>query len=707
MGCGTSNQPRVINPQLQSEKVEEIFDEDLDKEMKKSSQKGKSRAMEKPKEEEKHGQFFTIEKPSEGDQMLAIKPWLGALKPPTNAPPVPKDPPKVDLDLEYVYGYRCFDSRQNLFYSKNQDEIIYMTAALGVVLNKKFNTQKIYGGGPTDRDIGHTDDITALAIHPDLDTVATGEVGKNPKICVWSATNPDRSLMEFRQDRDSRAVTCLGFSFNGKYLAAADLHNDHNVRVWDWARGTRLAIIKGGPDRIFDLSWSRLTLDFVTAGIKHVEIWNFDESKPLLSKKKGIFGNTGTVVNMTCSAWIQNFALTGGLNGKVYKWSGNSLAASVQVHKDQFGIHSMSVVNDNVLTGGKDNTLKVSDSSLQVKRTITLESFPRAIDMRGDLVLCGLRNGTICEIDASDNRKVLMESHSDGEVWGLAMSYSEENLFLTVGDDNTIKIWDMVQRKCVGSKILEPVPGPQRKPGMGASTMASNSPNQQARGVCMDRSTGHVAVGHNDGHVSVLNYLSNLALIKTLREPKEWIEAMSYSPDSKYLAVGSHDNFIYVYNVPNYNVKCRLAGHSSFIIALDWSVDSNSLHSNCGAYELLFWDVTSGRQNKSGATGLRDEQWATWTAKLGWPVQGIFEGVVDMTHVNTVDMNRQRDLVAVGNDWGNVVVFRFPNGEGAKGKSFKGHSEHVTNVKWNLNDEYLFSAGGYDQTIMQWKVIRK
>ena len=34
--------------------------------------------------------------------------------------------------------------------------------------------------------------------------------------------------------------------------------------------------------------------------------------------------------------------------------------------------------------------------------------------------------------------------------------------------------------------------------------------------------------------------------------------------------------------------------HSSFITHLDWSLDSNYLHSNCGAYELLFWNINNG-----------------------------------------------------------------------------------------------------------------
>ena len=109
---------------------------------------------------------------------------MGALKPPTEVPKIDKSAPKIDLDLEYVYGYRCFDSRQNLYYTRHPDEIVYMTAAVGVVLNKRSNTQKIFGSGLASSQNGHQDDITSLAINPDKDTIATGEVGKNPKICI-------------------------------------------------------------------------------------------------------------------------------------------------------------------------------------------------------------------------------------------------------------------------------------------------------------------------------------------------------------------------------------------------------------------------------------------------------------------------------------------------------------------------------------------
>jgi len=192
------------------------------------------------------------------------------------------------------------------------------------------------------------------------------------------------------------------------------------------------------------------------------------------------------------------------------------------------------------------------------------------------------------------------------------------------------------------------------------------------------------------------------------KNAKEWIETMRYSPNGKFLAVGSHDNGIYIYSTDDYSLKSsNHMMHSSFIVALDWSVDSSALHSCCGAHELLFWTVSEEGElahNPNGAEELRDEHWDRFSTHFGWPVQGIFGHLKDYSHVNRVDRSQDGNTFAIGNDWGLVEVIRNPNDMRCYSKGNKAHSSHVTNVKWTYDSAFLLSAGGYDQCIMQWKI---
>jgi WD40 repeat protein len=182
---------------------------------------------------------------------------------------------------------------------------------------------------------------------------------------------------------------------------------------------------------------------------------------------------------------------------------------------------------------------------------------------------------------------------------------------------------------------------------------------------------------------------------------------MRYSPDGRWLAVGSHDNGIYIYDASTYQLTGKKLVHSSYVTELDWSLDSTALHSCCGAYELIFWTVSDAgklKHNPSGATEHRDEVWDTWSTHFGWPVQGIFGNIIDYTHVNRVDRSLDRSTFAVANDYGLVELFRNPNTKETRSKAYKAHSEHVTNVKWTYDNQFILSAGGYDQCIMQWRI---
>ena len=94
-------------------------------------------------------------------------------------------------------------------------------------------------------------------------------------------------------------------------------------------------------------------------------------------------------------------------------------------------------------------------------------------------------------------------------------------------------------------------------------------------------------------------------------------------------------------------------------------------------------------------------------------------------------MSRDGEVIATGDDFGYVKIFKFPSpvnkypffllptsslslsrsflhlsvfsqGKHAKCKQYVGHSSHVTNVRFVYDDSLLVSTGGADTSIMVW-----
>jgi len=113
-----------------------------------------------------------------------------------------------------------------------------------------------------------------------------------------------------------------------------------------------------------------------------------------------------------------------------------------------------------------------------------------------------------------------------------------------------------------------------------ASTLCSYPSHAQARAVTYDSHHGHVAVSNNLGDITILNY-ADLKPITTLLKPREWAEVLAYSPNHEYLAVGAHDDSVYVYKISEggeYTLYWAITSrHSSAITGMDWTKDSKHI----------------------------------------------------------------------------------------------------------------------------------
>lgn len=212
--------------------------------------------------------FFEFEEEEatlESKEFMAVKPWIGAVKEPDNHPEVDKSQPDATYTLEHAYGYRCEDSRQNVFYN-NEGKVVYMTACLGVILDKESNTQTFFGGGEVDNASkqvsstanSHNNDIMSLKVNISggRNIACTGQVGKNAPAFTWDTTTGEK-IHRIALAKNERGVAAIAISPDGSHVMTADNHNDHNVTIWNMASKSVVMRDKGGPDPIFDLAFTK------------------------------------------------------------------------------------------------------------------------------------------------------------------------------------------------------------------------------------------------------------------------------------------------------------------------------------------------------------------------------------------------------------------------------------------------------------------
>lgn len=154
-------------------------DSDLENEANRDMKRGAIEERVKAGVEELDDQIFMLESAGVGDNFMAVRPYEGVVRNSVPSGYRPRkgedDPPDANLELEYIHGYRCHDVRNNVRYTSS-GEIVYHTAAVGIVLNSGVNAQKHF--------LCHTDDIIAFDVNSRGTLAATGEIGRTPLLCV-------------------------------------------------------------------------------------------------------------------------------------------------------------------------------------------------------------------------------------------------------------------------------------------------------------------------------------------------------------------------------------------------------------------------------------------------------------------------------------------------------------------------------------------
>ncbi|XP_052437337.1 echinoderm microtubule-associated protein-like 1 isoform X1 [Carassius gibelio] len=600
------------------------------------------------------------------------------------------DLPPKKLKLDWVYGYRGRDCRSNL-YLLPTGETVYFIASVVVLYNVDEQLQRHY--------TGHTDDIKCLAVHPDKITIATGQVAGTssegkllaPHVRVWDSVSLN-TLHILGAGFFDRALVCLSFSKSngGSWLCVVDDSNDHILSVWDWQREERLAEVKCSNESVFVADFHPTDANMiVTCGKSHLYFWSLEKGS--LVKKQGLFEKQEKPKFVLCVTFSENGdAITGDSSGNILVWGKGSNRISLAIQ----GAHEASVFalcmlrNGTLVSGGKDRKLVSWDENYQKIQTVEVPELYGPVrtvaEGRGETVLIGTTKNYVLQGNLDGEFIPITQGHTD-ELWGLTV-HPVKHQFLTCGHDKHVCMWDSASHQPIWTKTLEDA---TQSAGFHPSGATVAIGTQTGRWLVLDTESKDLVTVHTDGN--------------------EQLSVMRFSPDGNFLAIGSHDNYIYIYavaeNGKKYSRVGKCSGHSSFITHLDWSVDSQYLVSNSGDYEILYWIPSVCKQVVSVET-TRDIEWATFTCTLGFHVFGLWPDGSDGTDINAVCSSNAKRLLVTGDDFGKVHLFSFPCCQSrAPSHIYGGHSSHVTNVNFLHDDSHLISTGGKDMSVMQWRVL--
>lgn len=599
--------------------------------------------------------------------------------------------PSCRLKLDWVYGYRGRDCRANL-YLLPTGEIVYFVASVAVLYSVEEQRQRHY--------LGHNDDIKCLAVHPDMVTIATGQVagttkeGKPlpPHVRIWDSVSLS-TLHVLGLGVFDRAVCCVGFSKSngGNLLCAVDESNDHVLSVWDWTKEAKVVDSKCSNEAVLVATFHPTDPTvLITCGKSHIYFWSLEGAS--LSKRQGLFEKHEKPKYVLCVTFLEGGdVVTGDSGGNLYVWGkgGNRITQVVPGAHDG-GVFGLCALRDGTLVsgGGRDRRVVLWGSDYSKLQEVEVpEDFGpvrTVAEGRGDTIYVGTTRNCILQGSVHTGFSLLIQGHME-EVWGLATHPSREQ-FVTCGQDKQVHLWSVESHQPLWSRTIE---DPARSAGFHPSGSVLAVGTVTGRWLLLDTETHDLVAIHTDGN--------------------EQISVVSFSPDGAYLAVGSHDNLVYVYTVDQGGRKVsrrgKCSGHSSFITHLDWAQDSSCFVTNSGDYEILYWYPDTCKQIIN-ADYVRNREWATATCVLGFGVFGIWSEGADGTDINAVARSHDGKLLASADDFGKVHLFSYPCCQPrALSHKYGGHSSHVTNVAFLWDDSMALTTGGKDTSILQWRVV--
>ncbi len=225
----------------------------------------------------------------------------------------------------------------------------------------------------------------------------------------------------------------------------------------------------------------------------------------------------------------------------------------------------------------------------------------------------------------------------------------------------------------------------------------------------------YLAVGSMDGHVRIYD-AQTLQLMKILAGHSETVDAVNWSPSGNYIASTGHDATVRLWDLASNSAKV-LKGHTAQVRNVKWSPDGSNLASGGHDGTLRIWNKDG--DSISVATGAPGYVGIDWHPSGKFIATSCWDNTVRIykstgEHLVTSENGKTRFKAVLSVDWhpsgaffatgdyGNETdpesVVKFWSKSGELLKELRGHTMEIRSLAWSPDGKYL-ATGGEDVRI--------